>query len=67
MQRMADVESSRSTGLSATGKFKFMGLSFIIRKVRKAKYDLDQNDLKPYLQLEKLREGMFGLLVKFSI
>lgn len=28
-------------------------------KVRKAKYDLDQNDLKPYLQLEKLREGMF--------
>ncbi len=28
-------------------------------KVRKAKYDLDQNDVKPYLQLEKLREGMF--------
>src|SRR5205807_2241729 len=28
-------------------------------KVRKAKYDLDQNEVKPYLQLEKLREGMF--------
>ena len=28
-------------------------------KVRKAKYDLDENDVKPYLQLEKLREGMF--------
>jgi len=28
-------------------------------KVRKAKYDLDTNELKPYLQLEKLREGMF--------
>jgi peptidyl-dipeptidase Dcp len=28
-------------------------------KVRKAKYDLDENDTKPYLQLEKLREGMF--------
>jgi hypothetical protein len=27
--------------------------------VRKAKYDLDQNEVKPYLQLEKLREGMF--------
>jgi peptidyl-dipeptidase Dcp len=28
-------------------------------KVRKAKYDLDENEVKPYLQLDKLREGMF--------
>ena len=28
-------------------------------KVRKAKYDLDENAVKPYLQLDKLREGMF--------
>jgi peptidyl-dipeptidase Dcp len=28
-------------------------------KVRKARYDLDQNEVKPYLQLERLREGMF--------
>ena len=28
-------------------------------KVRVAKYALDNNELKPYLQLEKLREGMF--------
>lgn len=28
-------------------------------KVRVAKYALDTNELKPYLQLEKLREGMF--------
>src|SRR5437868_6717654 len=32
---------------------------FYAEKVRKAKYDLDENDMKPYLQLEKLREGMF--------
>jgi peptidyl-dipeptidase Dcp len=32
---------------------------FYMEKVRKAKYDLDQNEIKPYLQLEKLREGMF--------
>ena len=32
---------------------------FYMEKVRKAKYDLDENDLKPYLQMEKLREGMF--------
>jgi peptidyl-dipeptidase Dcp len=28
-------------------------------KVRKARYDLDESEIKPYLQLEKLREGMF--------
>ncbi len=28
-------------------------------KVRKAKYDLDQNEIKPYLQLDKMREAMF--------
>ena len=27
-------------------------------KVRKAKYDLDFNQVKPYMQMEKLREGM---------
>jgi peptidyl-dipeptidase Dcp len=32
---------------------------FYAEKVRKAKYDLDQNEVKPYLQLENLREGMF--------
>jgi peptidyl-dipeptidase Dcp len=30
-----------------------------MEKVRKAKYDLDLNEIRPYLQLEKLREGMF--------
>jgi peptidyl-dipeptidase Dcp len=38
-------------------------------KVRKARYDLDQNEVKQYLQLEKLREGMFwvaGELFDFS-
>ncbi|MBL8951939.1 MAG: M3 family metallopeptidase [Myxococcaceae bacterium] len=28
-------------------------------KLRKAKYDLDLNEVKPYLQLERLREAMF--------
>ncbi|MCC6509060.1 MAG: M3 family metallopeptidase [Pirellulaceae bacterium] len=31
---------------------------YYAEKVRKAKYDLDLNEVKPYLQLEKLREGM---------
>jgi peptidyl-dipeptidase Dcp len=32
---------------------------FYAEKVRKAKYDLDEDQVKPYLQLDKLREGMF--------
>ena len=32
---------------------------YYAEKVRKAKYELDENELKPYLQLEKIREGMF--------
>jgi peptidyl-dipeptidase Dcp len=42
---------------------------YYAEKVRKAKYDLDENQVKPYLQLEKLREGMFwvaGELFNFS-
>ena len=32
---------------------------YYAEKVRRAKYDLDANQVKPYLQLEKLREAMF--------
>ncbi|MFO1394358.1 MAG: M3 family metallopeptidase [Steroidobacteraceae bacterium] len=32
---------------------------YYAEKVRKAKYDLDETEITPYLQLEKLREGMF--------
>lgn len=32
---------------------------FYAEKVRKAKYDLDSNEVKQYLQLDKLREAMF--------
>jgi peptidyl-dipeptidase Dcp len=42
---------------------------FYGEKVRKAKYDLDESQVKPYLQLDKLREGMFwvaGELLNFS-
>ena len=32
---------------------------FYAEKVRKAKYDLDLSEVKPYMQLDKMREGMF--------
>ncbi|WET04602.1 M3 family metallopeptidase [Flavobacterium sp. YJ01] len=52
MQKIVDAEG---------GNFKIQpwDYRFYAEKVRKAKYDLDQNEVKPYLQLENLREGMF--------
>lgn len=52
MQEMVDREG---------GDFKIApwDYRFYAEKVRKAKYDLDQNEIKQYLQLENLREGMF--------
>ena len=32
---------------------------YYMEKVRKERYDLDQNEIKPYLQLDKIRDGMF--------
>ncbi|MEN2413965.1 M3 family metallopeptidase [Flavobacterium mesophilum] len=62
MQKIVDAEG---------GNFKIQpwDYRFYAEKVRKAKYDLDQNEVKPYLQLEKLREGMFwvaGELFNFN-
>jgi peptidyl-dipeptidase Dcp len=42
---------------------------YYAEKVRKAKYDLDMNEVKPYLQLDHVREAMFyaaGRLYGFS-
>jgi peptidyl-dipeptidase Dcp len=52
MQALADKEG-------ANIKIEPWDYRFYAEKVRKAKYDLDSNEVKQYLQLEKLREGMF--------
>ncbi|HEX7758998.1 MAG TPA: M3 family metallopeptidase [Caulobacteraceae bacterium] len=52
MQKLADAEGAKIT--IAPWDYRFYA-----EKVRKAKYDLDEAEIKPYLQLEKLREGMF--------
>lgn len=56
-----DVAEMQKMVAAEGGKFKIepWDYRYYAEKVRKAKYDLDQNDTKPYLQLEKLREGMF--------
>ena len=52
MQGVADKEGAKIT-------IEPWDYRYYAEKVRKAKYDLDENEVKPYLQLEKLREGMF--------
>jgi peptidyl-dipeptidase Dcp len=62
MQALADKEGAKI-------KIEPWDYRYYAEKVRKAKYDLDQNEVKPYLQLEKLREGIFwvaGELFNFS-
>lgn len=52
MQRVVDAEG---------GGFKIEPWDYrhYAEKVRKAKYDIDQNEVKAHLQLEKMVEGMF--------
>ena len=54
MQAIADKEGA---GI----KIEPWDYRYYAEKVRKAKYDLDENEVTPYLQLENLREGMFHM------
>lgn len=67
MQALADKEAAGKEG--AKIKIEPWDYRYYAEKVRKARYDLDQNEVKPYLQLEKLREGVFwvaGELFNFN-
>tara|TARA_A200000159_G_scaffold18073_2_gene14741 strand:+ start:6251 stop:8434 length:2184 start_codon:yes stop_codon:yes gene_type:complete len=62
MQAIADAEG-------ADIEIKPWDYRFYAEKVRLAKYDLDSNEVKQYLQLDKLREAMFyvaGRLFNFD-
>ncbi len=56
MQAIVDADAKAG---GASFKIEPWDYRFFAEKVRKAKYDLDMNEVKPYMQLEKLREGMF--------
>ena len=57
-EEVADMQKlARSEGANIT--IEPWDYRYYAEKVRKSRYDLDQNQVKPYLQLEKLREGMF--------
>jgi peptidyl-dipeptidase Dcp len=55
MQALADREAAGGTKIHIEP----WDYRYYAEKVRKAKYDLDRTAVTPYLQLEKLREGMF--------
>jgi peptidyl-dipeptidase Dcp len=62
MQALADKEGAKI-------KIEPWDYRYYAEKVRKARYDLDNNEVKQYLQLEKLREGIFwvaGELFNFN-
>jgi peptidyl-dipeptidase Dcp len=56
MQAIADSEAARGGARITIEPWDYR---YYAEKVRKAKYDLDENEIKPYLQLDRLREGMF--------
>jgi peptidyl-dipeptidase Dcp len=56
MQAVADAEATKG-GTAVT--IEPWDYRYYAEKVRKAKYDLDQNAVTPYLQLEKMREAIF--------
>ena len=53
MQAIADAEG-------ADFKLESWDWWYYAEKLRKAKYDFDENQIKPYLSLENVRDGMFA-------
>ncbi|MBC6605468.1 M3 family metallopeptidase [Hymenobacter sp. BT188] len=67
-EEVADMQAlAKKEG--ATFKIEPWDYRYYAEKVRKDRYDLDQNEVKQYLQLDKMREGMFwvaGELFNFT-
>ncbi|MBA4748700.1 MAG: M3 family metallopeptidase [Sphingopyxis sp.] len=59
MQAIADADAK--AGKSAKLTIEPWDYRFYAEKVRKAKYDLDESEIKPYLQLDRLVDGMFWM------
>ncbi len=57
MQRIADAEGANLT-------IEPWDYRYYAEKVRLAEFDLDESEVVPYLQLERLREGMFHVAAR---
>lgn len=62
-EEVADMQAIADKEMKAAGKPSFTiapwDYYYYAEKVRKAKYDLNEAEIKPYLQLDKLVDGMF--------
>lgn len=62
-EEVADMQAIADQEMAAAGVDKITikpwDYRYYAEKVRKAKYDLDSDEVKQYLQLDKLREAMF--------
>ena len=58
---VADLEQAIADKEGAGITIEAWDFRYYQEKVRKAKYDIDENEVKPYLQLDKIREGMFWM------
>jgi peptidyl-dipeptidase Dcp len=69
-EEVADMQAlAKKEGAPADFKIEPWDYRYYAEKVRKARYDLDQDEVKQYLQLDKMREGMFwvaGELFNFA-
>ena len=69
-EEVADMLAlAKKEGAPANFKIEPWDYRYYAEKVRKARYDLDQNEVKQYLQLDKMREAMFwvaGELFNFA-
>lgn len=69
MQAVADKEVGGQNGKERAPAIAAWDYRYYAEKVRKAKYDLDMQEVRPYLQLDKMREAVFwaaGQLYGFS-
>ena len=60
-EEVADMKAiaAREGDSAAAADFRPWDYRHYAEKVRKAKYDIDENALKPYLQLDRMKEAMF--------
>lgn len=67
-EEVADMKAiAASEGAAAQGADKDFGpwdYRYYAEKVRKAKYDIAESEVKPYLQLDKMKEAMFWVAGK---
>lgn len=66
MQKMINKEGGPSERFIRAGKFKLESWDwwYYSEKVRKAKYDLDEEQTRPYFELNNVRDGVFWVAGK---